>query len=148
MHEKSCEETVKDIKNIAELLIPYTFPKVDFKTEQQVLALKQTNLTIDGFDLITYYSKSDYQDHYLESLQLQSLYAPFLPFTVVCKAAQLFLGFTGLSYIEFFRNSRKIYCWTLRTADGKRLPPDKKSKPSTFEGFSFNVLLPGTIDLV
>lgn len=135
------------MKTMSNRLVHLTFPKVDFKDEQEVLILKQRNMTLDGYELLVCYSKADYGEYFLESLQVQSLYAPFLPFTMVCKIGRAFLGCQHLSYIEFFRNNRKVYCWTVKSRDERPLPPDKKTKPGIYEGFEFNILQPGAVDL-
>lgn len=145
--DKTLSEHVTQLKGLGEMLVSYTFPRVDFKSEQSILLLKQNNLMVDGYDVLVCYSKADYDDYYLESVQVQATYAPFLSFALVCKIGRAFLGNSNLSYIEFFRNNRKVYCWTLKSRDGRLLPPDKKSKLGSFEGFDFSVMMPGSVDL-
>lgn len=145
--EKTLDEEIDEMKVLARTLIPYTFPKVDFKYEQDIILLKQRTVTVDGFDILVCYSKSDYDDHFLESVQIQSAFAPFLPFTIVCKLGRAFLGVNKLSYIEFFRNNKKVYCWTLKSRDDRPLPPDKKNTPGRFEGYDYTILQPGSVDL-
>jgi hypothetical protein len=147
MEHKPLAEEIEQMKSMAEILLPFTFPVVDFKVEQDVLLLKQRTITVDGYDLLICYSKADYNEYFLESLQVQSAVAPFLPFTIVCKLGRAFLGSHKLSYIEFFRNNKKVYCWTLKSIDGRPLPPDENNKPATFEGFDYSVLQPGSVDL-
>jgi hypothetical protein len=147
MANTNLDKKVEEMKGMAEWLIPYTFPKVVFSEEQEVLPLKQRNVTLDGCEMVLCYSKADYDYYFLESLQVQSYYSPFLPFTLVCKLGRAFLGKENLSYIEFFRNSRKVYCWTITSRDGRSLPPGNKTKPGSYEGFAYNILQPGTIDL-
>lgn len=147
MGENILAETVRSMKNMGSYLVPYTFPRVDFKIEQDVLLLKQRQIVVDGYDVLVCFSKADYGEYFLESLQLQASYAPFLPFTVVCKLGRAFLGKESISLIEFLRNTKKVYCWTKKQRDGRPLPPDKKTKPGSYEGFEFNILQPGTVDL-
>lgn len=135
------------MKRMGDMLIPYTFPLVDFKVEQDILLFKQKNLVVDGYDVLVCYSKADYQDYFLESVQAQAIFAPFLPFCLVCKIGRTFLGDDNLSYIEFFRNNRKVYCWTIKSRDDRPLPPDKGNKPGSYEGFEYSILQPGTVDL-
>ena len=139
--------TVKQMKSMARLLIPHTFPKVPFEHEQEVSVLKQRTLTVDGYEIVVCYSEALYPDYVLKSIQIQSYYTPFLPFVLVCKLGKVFLGTNNLSYIEFFRNNRKVYCWTIKTRNGRLLPPDKKTKPGNYEGFEFRILHPGSVDL-
>ena len=140
-------KTVKQMKSIARMLIPHTYPKVEFEHEQEVSLLKQKTITIDGYEVVLCYSEALYPDHVLRSLQIQSAYSPFLPFVLICKIAQEFLGTNNLSYIEFFRNNRKVYCWTVKFRDGELLPPGSKTKPGNYEGFEFRILSPGSVDL-
>ena len=100
------KQYVAEMKRMAELLVPYTFPKVNFEEEQEVVILKQRNLSIDGYHVLICLSKADYGDYFLESLQIQSIYSPFLPFNLVCKIGQIFLGTEHLSYVEFFRRNK------------------------------------------
>ena len=132
---------------MAEMLLPFTFPKVGFKVEQDILLLKYRSLTVDGYELSICFSKADYEKYFLESVQIQAAYAPFLPFNLVCKLGRSFLGDESLSYIEFLRNNRKVYCWTMKSRNGRPLPPDNKTTPGSFEGFDFSVLQPGSVDL-
>ena len=133
---------------MARQLVPLTYPKVHFSEEQEILILKQRQLTIDGYDVIVCYSEADYEKYLLRSLQIQSAqHGPFLPFTIVCKLGKIFLGSDNLSYIEFFRNNRKVYCWTVKCRGENILPPGSKTRPGSYEGFKFRILHPGSVDL-
>ena len=145
--EISLAQHVKELRDVGDLLVKYTFPLADFKLEQEILLLKQRTLMVDGYDIHVCYSKADYGDYILESLQLHSVYAPFLSFAVACKVGRSFLGSSDLSFIEFLRNNRKVYCWTVKTKNGKSIPADKRNKSMTFEDFSFTMLAPGSMDL-
>lgn len=147
MVKGTLKQKVEEMKGMADMLIPYTFPKVTFSEETEVLPLKQRNVTIDGYELVLCFSKAKYDNYYLESIQIQSFHSPFLPFTLVCKIGRAFLGEENLSYIEFFRSGRKVYCWTLRSRNGRSLPPGNKTKPGSYEGFAYNILEPGSIEL-
>jgi hypothetical protein len=147
MENKSLRQEVEEIKRVGEMLVHLTFPRVDFKAEQDVLLLKQRTLLVDAYEVIICYSKADYDDHIMESIQIQPSFTPFLPFAVVCKLGRAFLGTKNLSYIEFFKHNRKVYCWTVKLRDERVLPPDKTSKVETYEGFEFNILQPGSVDL-
>src|SRR5688500_2609152 len=101
MAESKLAEIVSDMKRMGDMLVPFTFPKVDFKTEQDILLFKQRVVLIDGYEVLLCFSKADYDDYFLESVQVQASCSPFLPFTVVCKLGRAFLGDSNLSYIEF-----------------------------------------------
>lgn len=132
---------------MAAMLVPHTFPKVSFEHEQDVLVLKQRRVTVDGYQTTICYSRADYGEYYLDSLQIQNTSSPYLPFTIVCKLGRAFLGETNLSYVDFVKDNRKVYCWTLRVRDEKSLPPSKKSLASSYEGFEYSILAPGSVDL-
>ena len=132
---------------MAEVLVPFTFPVTDFSDEQEVIVLKQRDVVLDGYAVTVCYSKADYDVYLLNSLQVHSSYTPFLPFNVVCKAGRAFLGERHLSYVEFFKNNKKVYCWTTKERDGRVMPPDKSSSPEEYEGFGYSVLKQGVVDL-
>lgn len=145
--ELTLDQHVGEMKAMARQLLPYTFPQVDFKVEQDILILKQRTITVDGYDVLACLSEADYGKYILESLQLQASFAPFLPFTLVCKIGRAFLGDKNLSFIDFFKNNRKVYCWTRNLRDDRPLPPDKKSKPGSYEGFEYRLLPAGSVEL-
>jgi hypothetical protein len=93
------------------------------------------------------FSKSNYEEYFLNSLQIQAVYGSFLPFVLVCKLAKKFLGEKNLAYIEFLRNGNKVYCWTLKSRNGRSLPPDNTVTPGSYEGFQFDVLQSGSVEL-
>ena len=131
------------MKRMADLLVPYTFPIVDYEEEQEVLILKQSQITVDGYEVVIAFSRADYGKYHLISLQMKSAQSPFLPFNFVCNLARMFLGPRHLSYIEVLKDGKKMYCWTLRiTPEGRFLPPSKETELSSYEGFEYNVLNP------
>ncbi len=142
------QKTIDAMKNMADFLIDYSYPKMSFKYEEQILCLKQQTIRVDGNDLIVSYSKADYEDHILETLQIQSQQVPFIPFNVICKTGRLFLGHKNLSYVDFFKYNRKTYCWVVKSLDGERLQANTDSSVTSFEGFEFYVLPPGSVDLL
>lgn len=147
MYHKDLKQHIKEMKGMAEMLIPHTFPLATFKDEQEVLLLKQKVINVDGYECFLCFSKANYQEYFLESLQIQPYYVPFLPFTIVCNLGRAFLGQDNLSYVEFVKSSRKIYCWTMRSRDGRSLPPEQITRSGSFEGFDFSILQPGSVDL-
>lgn len=134
---------VREMKVMADILVPHTFPLVDFEEERDVLPFKQRTIVVDGYDVLISLNKSDYKHYHSISLQIQSVYSPFLPFNLVCKLAQAFLGKIHVSYVEFFKSGKKLYCWTVRVKfSGEVLPPAKDAEPSNYEGFEYSVLNP------
>ena len=147
MQERPLTEHIKEMRNASELLIPYTYPAVDFDTEYTVLPLKCRTVVVDGYELALNYSIANYKKYFIESVQIQSVYTPFLPFLLVCNIAKSFLGNKHLSYVDFVRNHKKIYCWTVRKRKGSAISPSKKSQPASYEGFEYNILNPGSVNL-
>ena len=82
MEKLILQDHVDAMKSMAESLIPLTYPKSSTQDEQDIILLKQKNITIDGYDIFICFSKSDYEECYLESVQIQPFYVPFLPFRV------------------------------------------------------------------
>ena len=139
---------VSEMGCMADILVPHTFPMVDYEEEQEVLILKQRKITVDGYEVVVALSRANYKKHHLMSFQVQSATSPFLPFNFVCNLARVFLGPRHLSYVEFLKDGRKAYCWTLRiTSNGRYLLPSKETEPSIYEGFEYNVLNPSVDDV-
>jgi len=146
----SFDEQIISLKKMAQMLIPYTFPLVDFREEHVILPLKQAMLKVDGYDLVLHYSIADYKRHYLETVQIQSTTLPFLPFSLVCKIGKRFLGTKSLSYVDLYKEDKKLYCWTLKRSKlGDILKPRKgETKITEYEGFSYNILNPKSINFL
>lgn len=144
---KDLDYQIEEMRRLSEILLPYTYPVVaTFEEEQEILPLKQRAIKVDGYDLIVCFSQADYGKYILESLQIQSIYTPFLPFSLVCKVGRMFMGSKHLSYVEFFKDIRKIYCWTVKRENGVAVPPTK-SQPGNYEGFKYRILNPGSAEL-
>lgn len=146
-HMSPLEKTISEMRAMAKRLVPHTWPLAEFEEEQDVLCLKQRLITIDGYRINVCLSRADYGNHFLDSLQVQPYHGPFLPFNVVCKLGKAFLGHGLLSYIDFFKSDKKVYCWAIKHVEGRLLPPSERSNPAEFEGYRFQVLHPGTVDL-
>lgn len=135
------EKQIFSLRNMAELLIPYTYPLQSMQEEQKVLCMKQRYITIDGYELFVCFSIGNYDNNIIETLQIQSKNCSFLPFTLVCKVGKMFMGDSYLGYIEFFKFNKKIYCWAVKKVKGKKKAPSNASKME-YEGFNFYLLNP------
>lgn len=140
-------EVMSQMRGVAEILIDHTYPKAPYDEEQSVSILKQRIIVVDGYDVSLCYSNADYGKYVLNTLQIQSVDMPFLPFYLVCKLGREFFGAQELSYIEFLKNDRKVYCWVTRTRNGMPLPSEN-SKIGVFEDFEFRILNRGSLDLL
>jgi len=140
------DSTIDVLRTVAEHLVPYNYPQSPASLEDDIVPLKLATVDVDGYSVNLHFSKSFYQDYYLESLQIFGVHCPFLPFHIVVKIAQRFLGSHELSLVEVPRESRKYYCWTVCVdLQGKPLSPvtEQKGEPCTYEGFDYIYMLPG-----
>jgi meiotically up-regulated gene 157 (Mug157) protein len=156
MKKTSLSEHIDQMKKMAEMLVRHTYPNgfnkegtanVTFDDEQEIVLLKQRKVKVDGYSVTVCLSYANYEKYTLKSLQVQANQGAFLPFNVVCKVGREFLGDENISYVDFFRNNKKVYCWTVKTLNGEPLPPGKTATPSSYEGFDYSILNPGSVDL-
>ena len=140
---------IEEMKKMGDHLVPHTFPQASLEAEKDIKTLKQRSITVDGYDIVVCYSKSEYDDNFLETLQIQAEHYPFLPFNVVCKLGVKFLGDDCLSLIEVVKSGRKLYCWTIAVdkEDGQRIIPDEEaSVPCSYEGLDFSSVNPDSVN--
>src|SRR4051812_24901862 len=93
-------ETVAQMKRLARVLMPYSFPARSTTDEEDITVLKQRDLTVDGSPLLAYHSVTSFDGLELETAQVISKYTTFLPFYVVCKVGVMFLGRDHLNLVE------------------------------------------------
>lgn len=144
---KSFDETVKDMKSFGAFLMPYSRPKVAQEDDDDINFMKAKEALVDGYSLVLYYSKNDWPTHYMEIVQISGKFTPFLPFSLVCKIGRKFLGEKHLSYVDFMKEDRKTYCWTV-ASDKEHNPipaPYKKESLSDdciYDGLCYKCLNP------
>ena len=143
----SLKSDIKNMRKLAKRLIPYTAPMVSIEEEYKVLPLKKRIINIDGYEATVSLSAGDYKDYVMWAVQIEALNFPFLPFNMVCKIGRIFLGNTHLSYLDFVKNNRKIYCWILRRKDGERISVEGESNLVSYEGFEYVKLDSGSVEL-
>lgn len=149
MKKIDLEDIVEQMRNVADDLVPYTFPRNHPKYEQDISFLKTRYYTVDGYDLILYFSRADYEKYYQETLQLLSRTNSFLPFYLVSKIGRIFLGSHNLYLTEIFRNNKKLYLWTIWTdKDGKpsQIKHQRFVEECEFEGFNYRYVLPSQMN--
>lgn len=144
------DEHVQHSRMIAEHLINYSFPSVSPQDEEEISCLKQKEIVIDGYDVVVYYSVSNYLGVQLRTLQLFGKYFTFLPFSIVCKVAYKFLGDKELFFLEIMRLkensvdelSRRVYVWTayFRNDESIGNPFVTGFKSCVYEGFKYSHL--------
>lgn len=140
MKNTPLDEVVENLKRIAELLIPHTYPLASPDDEEAVLPLKSSRVCVDGYWLAVCYSRAKREKHLIEVLQIESVHAIFLPFNVVLKVARIFLGDQDLAYAEFYKRDKKVYCWAKKSKGPRTVPPNDLTRQVTFEGFNFRVM--------
>lgn len=139
------ELDVNRMKDMAEYLIKYSYPQNAMEMDRDINILKTGEFMIDGYDITIYFHKAFYGDHYLETLQLFNNEGPFLPFNLVIKIVQMFLGTKHLYLLELLKDGKKIYLWN-RSTDINREPIvftlDKPAEKQEFEGFEYHYMSP------
>ena len=148
MQEKPLSQHVSEMKDLSKMLVDQTYPNVSFEEELIVLPLKCRTLVIDGYEVSVNFSISNFEKHDVESVQIQSVYTPFLPFNIICRLARSFLGHEHLCYVDFIKQNKKIYCWTVkRTKYGRPMPAKEDQRVGFYEGFEYTILNPGSVNL-
>lgn len=144
------EYLIESMREMGEILIPFNYPLVPLSKEGDCLSMfKEKEIIVDGYSVIIHYQKSDYGNHYLETLQISGKSTPFLPFILICKLAKRFLGSHHLSLVEIFKNNRKFYVWTLFVNnEGEPIasPLNTKTEECEFEGFNYLYMDPTQVN--
>lgn len=146
---KGLDSHIREIKALGNYLMPFNCPRVSIVEEEEVNCIKGREIVVDGYTLIVHFNKSDREHCFIETLQVLGKYTPFLPFAIVCKVGKKFLGEQYLSLVEFFKDGRKIYCWTIITDKASNPVPGPQrndSEDRMYEGFQYQCLDPGQID--
>lgn len=138
------QEEVASMRRMSKILSRYSYPVKELQDEIDIYPLKTRTLMIDGYEVIVHLNIAEYGRFNIEILQLESARSIFLPMHLLVKMGKLFLGGEEICYIEFYRNNRKVYCWTVRRRGDTALPPLGDILPRDFEGFSFYVAKPET----
>lgn len=137
------DQAMASLRGMGEELVPYNFPLGPQSLEQDIAIFKKVELDVDGYSVLLYYNRAKYPTYYLENLQINSVRGTFLPFSLVVKIAQKFLGSGMLSLVEFFQDDRKVYCWSVcLNEEGKPIPSpiEQDSEPCEFEGFEYRYM--------
>lgn len=149
MPRKSLDLVIEEMRNLGNHLIPYNYPLVPQAEEDDIGPLKVREVTVDGYSLLLHYCKSDYDTHLVETLQVYGRNFPFLPFSLVCKLAQKFLGDHHLSLVELLKEDHKIYCWTV-VVDRKGRPVPSpfnvKTESCEYDGLQYSYMLPNQVN--
>lgn len=145
------DKTVHEMKSLGGFLADFSFPSVSSKDEDDISILKTRDVVVDGYEVVLHYGKQKFENgKSTECLQVLARRAVFLPFYVVSKLVQRFLGRQHLYFIDIYVNNKKVYCWTLsRDASGKVISTDQEVvKELDFEGLKFSYLNPATVNFL
>jgi hypothetical protein len=142
-------QTIEEMKRVADILVPYNYPKHDPRLENDIAVLKTRVIDIDGYSVVLHFSRADYEDHFQETLQVFGEKAHFLPFCVVANLGKRFLGEHELYLVELLKDNRKIYCWTIALdKSGKPIPPivELPSEDCVYDGFNYHYMYPSQVN--
>lgn len=146
--ENDLDSTLNNLRATGELLIPYNSQP---KLEDSIKPLKMLPVTVDGYSMLLYFHKVAYEDNYIEILQVTPTRSIYLPFNVVIKIACRGLGGHNLSFVQFYQDNTKIYCWSvLVDKTGRPLPnPFEKQKAEhcVYNGIEYDKLDPKQLDI-
>lgn len=143
------DSQLEQLRSLGEFLVPYNFPLAPKGDENDLSVLKKTELEIDGYTVVVHFNKSFYDDYYLETFQIIGKNSPFLPFSLVVKLACRVLGKHYLSFVEFYEQNRKNYCWSVcLDLDGRAIPSpiEEESFSCEYEGFEYFYLNPNQLN--
>lgn len=112
---------------VSSVLEPYSFPKFDPSVEQALSPYKVWRFPVDGYDVVTYYTKTIAENSRICSLQVWSEDFNFLPFSIAVKVAKVFIKHNNLCLFHINNSGKFLYCWTkMTTLDGEPMKPIEK----------------------
>jgi hypothetical protein len=139
---KTLDEIIARMRTVGEQLTPYNYPQADPKLEDDLNIIKTKEFVVDGYEILIHFSRADHRAYVVETVQVLGKNTAFLPFCVVVKVARKFLGNHHLNLVEFFKDNRKIYCWTI-SLDHRGCPVPHQAEqvvPQKFEGFEYSYM--------
>lgn len=143
-------EVVSNLRALGEMLVPHNYPLSPILASDDLVVFKLAETVVDGYPVVVHYQKSDYNDHYMVTVQVYGRNCPFLPFGVICKIGTEFLGDSHLYLVEMYKDNRKIYCWArCEKKDGEVIPPPYEklnAETCEYEGLSYLYMQPNQIN--
>jgi hypothetical protein len=146
---KTLDETVDTLRTMGEQLIPYNYPRNHPGLEDFVGLFKTTLVEVDGYTIRVHFNKMDYETHFVETCQMSGENIPFIPFNVVIKVGQKFLGGHYLSLIEQVIEGKTYWCWAVCVDQrGCPLPwmHPMKMRQCEYDGFEFQYVKSGEVN--
>lgn len=144
------DKTIKEMRSLARMLQPESFPIKSAEQEDAISCLKQREVTLDGYEIIVYFNNCSYGEVSLETLQIFGKQFTYLPFSLICKCAYKFLGEKELALVEVMSfgkkgelvddMARRIYVWTVYYKEGQPIasPFAKEIKHCSYDGLEFS----------
>ena len=146
---KKLDDAIDTLRTMGEHLIPYNYPKNHPALEDYIGFFKTILTEVDGYTVRVHFNKMDYGTHFVETCQMSGENIPFLPFPVVAKIGQKFLGSSHLSLIEQAIRGKMYWCWAICTdGTGRPMPwmHPMKTHSREYNGFEFQFVKPGEVD--
>jgi hypothetical protein len=142
------DQTLEILRSAGEVLVPFnSVPRY----EDAISTLKRLTCVVDGYSCIIYFHKVAYENRFIEILQITGINNIYLPFNVVIKIACKGLGGHHLSYVPFYRDNIKIYCWSVLVDDrGRPLPnpfEKEKTEDCVYNGIEYSELDPKQLNI-
>lgn len=131
----SPKKEVEEMKSLAQYLTSYTPPL--HPRDADISWLKSREICVDGIKILTNYSIADHGDLKPCILTMSAKNMPFLPFTIVCKVAKMFLGTEELTLYEYTKDGSKIYSWMLLLRKNKPVCVEPASDKVIYHDFIF-----------
>jgi len=148
MENKFLDDLIDSMKDVGDLLLSHSKQKSS-EVEDALSLFRENSITVDGYDLYLYYQKEDYGDYLVETLQMYNENSPFLPFGVVSKIGQKFLGSHNLCLVELFKDNRKVYCWSVCVDPSGRpiaYPFKTVKEECVYEGLKYSYMQPNQVN--
>lgn len=143
--------SIGELKRLGKVLIPYNYPKNSSEDQDDdLLIFKSRKFLVDGYSVVGHYQRCNYDEYFMDVLQLYGDYSTFLPINVNCKLAKMFLGDKEISLIETYKEMKKIYCWAVYLdMEENVLPcPVRKKGEMTFRthgGLRYSYIPPSSV---
>lgn len=135
----------EEMRFVANKLIKYTSPKCHPKIEKDLIFIKTRVVIVDGYELVLFFSISQYDKRKHETLHIMSNDFNFLPFNLVSRVGRTFLGNKNLHLVELIKNGKKLYIWNV-WLDENQNPTEVRvlqmNKTLTFEGWEYKYIYP------
>jgi hypothetical protein len=139
---KNLYEATKYLSLLAETLIPYSYPAVTVEVEEEFLAYKTWNFSMDGYDICCHLTEFKVNESVIRNLQIFPKKLYLLPFHVNFKVAVAFFGTENLVTFSVVKDGHLVSCWTkIKDQSEDSTVSVKRSIPSeSYLGVEYGIL--------